>query len=218
MRNRILLNLKVSKSILKENKVYELKNTFPYNKSTEFGILMPRRCPKFFSLQVDETHLYSGIDGSMMLVAESEIFSNEEYCADFIYFTENGCENTSAIVINSFVCQLRRSVVISDENFLIYPTLLAVSAAFLAFTFTVYICLPELLNLHGKTLICYVSSLFVAFVFLSFIQFSTRKRLVYGNCQLFGKKAKISRHDSILLHMNELSTSSLHCTFQLPDR
>lgn len=48
-------------------------------------------------------------------------------------------------------------------------TLEITSCAFLLMTLLVYVCLPSLQNLHGKTLMCHVSSLFLAFTCLAII-------------------------------------------------
>jgi len=72
----------------------------------------------------------------------------------------------------------------------VYATLLAVSAVFLAMTFIVYMSLPKLRNLHGKTLVCHVTSLLVAYSFLSAVQFATDVLPTY--CISIGKHIKAS--------------------------
>lgn len=84
--------------------------------------------------------------------------------------------------MHTFVC-------FSDDTpqqvqFQIYATLLAISAFFLALTFFVYIFLPKLLNLHGKTVVCHVISLLLGYTFLSAVQFATDVRLPF--CLLIG--------------------------------
>lgn len=66
--------------------------------------------------------------------------------------------------------------------------LLAISAIFLGLTFVVYLLLPKLLNLHGKTLVCHVISMFVAYSILSIVSFSTEERLTF--CKLYGEARK----------------------------
>lgn len=48
-----------------------------------------------------------------------------------------------------------------------------ISCFFLMATFVVYCCLPSLQNLHGKTLMCHVASLFVAYATLAVEAFMT---------------------------------------------
>lgn len=90
-------------------------------------------------------------------------------------------ENTS-YQVETFVCFNDKETDLIRLRFRIYATLLAISAAFLGITFTVYIFLPKLLNLHGKTLVCHVLSLFVAYSFLSAVQFATDVRMTYCKC------------------------------------
>ncbi|KAG8237624.1 hypothetical protein J437_LFUL017874 [Ladona fulva] len=51
-----------------------------------------------------------------------------------------------------------------------YPVGMLVSIPFLLVTFLVYALIPELRNLHGKSLMCHVSSLLMAYTFLAVVQ------------------------------------------------
>lgn len=53
---------------------------------------------------------------------------------------------------------------------LLYPIGLIISVPFLFATFFVYAVISELRNLHGKSLMCHVSSLLTAYVFLAIVQ------------------------------------------------
>ncbi|KAL7044183.1 hypothetical protein ACKWTF_001819 [Chironomus riparius] len=146
----------------------------------EYGILMPRYCEKF-KLEPDELHYISGIDGSLYYDYEKKFYPNEEFCVDYFY-DQSLDETEDNLVMTSFVCfddeeQNRQTI-----KFHIYATLLAISALFLGITFLVYIFLPKLLNLHGKTVVCHVLSLFIGYAFLSGVQFSTTVK--YENCVL----------------------------------
>jgi hypothetical protein len=71
------------------------------------------------------------------------------------------------------------------RRFHIYATLLAISAAFLGATFLVYVFIVTPLNLHGKTLVCHVLSLFIAYTLLSIVQFQTE--VMYTLCKCIGE-------------------------------
>jgi hypothetical protein len=86
--------------------------------------------------------------------------------------------------VEAFVCFSNRDSVVA-MRFHIYATLLAISAAFLGITFFVYVFVVTPLNLHGKTLVCHVLSLFVAYTLLSIVQFQTETK--YSLCKLMGK-------------------------------
>lgn len=55
----------------------------------------------------------------------------------------------------------------------IYATLSALSAVFLAATLIAYTSMPKLLDFRGKIRICFVTTLFFAYIFLSFLKFTT---------------------------------------------
>lgn len=98
----------------------------------------------------------------------------------------------------TFVCFNLEQTANIRLKFQIYATLLAISAAFLGVTFIVYIFLPKLLNLHGKTLVCHVISLFVAYSFLSAIQFATDVKMTF--CKPLGKKYLKSKRSQFTLY------------------
>ncbi|KAK2589178.1 hypothetical protein KPH14_001994 [Odynerus spinipes] len=68
----------------------------------------------------------------------------------------------------------------------IYPIMTIVSVPFLIFTFLVYAIIPELRNIYGKTLMCYVACLVTAYCSLINAQF---KYLPPGICVTIGKKS-----------------------------
>ncbi|KAG5676842.1 hypothetical protein PVAND_006649 [Polypedilum vanderplanki] len=134
---------------------------------SEYGIMMPKYCLKF-ALEDTETHYISGIDGSLYLETDQGIYSNEEFCVD--YFVEDSVEN---LKMKTFICFNDEDEKYQKMQFHVYAGLMTVSAFFLGVTFLVYIFLPKLLNLHGKTVVCHVIALFIGYSFLSIIQFNT---------------------------------------------
>lgn len=84
--------------------------------------------------------------------------------------------------VETFVCFNNNEAKSIKLKFQIYAVLLAISAVFFAITFLVYIFLPKLLNLHGKTLVCHVLSMFVGYSFLSAVQLTTDVRMTYCKC------------------------------------
>jgi len=59
------------------------------------------------------------------------------------------------------------------DRFQMNTALQIISCGFLLMTLLVYLCLPSLQNLHGKTLMCHVSSLLLAFTCLPVITWIT---------------------------------------------
>jgi hypothetical protein len=86
--------------------------------------------------------------------------------------------------METFVCFNEEEQDQQNIQFHIYATLLAISAFFLGLTLVVYLFLPKLLNLHGKTVVCHVISLLLGYTFLSVVQFATDVRLPF--CLLIG--------------------------------
>jgi len=59
---------------------------------------------------------------------------------------------------------------------------LQISCVFLLMTLLVYLCLPRLQNLHGKTLMGYMSSLLLAFICLPIITWITPSDTTEERC------------------------------------
>lgn len=171
-------------------------------KLTEYGILMPKHCEKFHLDQEEDPHFYSGIDGSLFIPGMENFHPNHEYCVDYFYYKDEVDPAVDGVKVDrlpidiyfvfelenyifqveTFVCFNPDETEMIKLKFRIYATLLAISAAFLGTTFIVYIFLPKLLNLHGKTLVCHVFSLFVAYSFLSAVQFATDVKMTFCKC------------------------------------
>lgn len=73
-----------------------------------------------------------------------------------------------------------------------------ISALFLLATFVVYTVLPELKNMHGRTLRGYVGSLLVAYVTLVTMEISPQQQISNNMCIAFG--SPLSRSSSILIN------------------
>lgn len=57
-------------------------------------------------------------------------------------------------------------------SYSLYPSFLGGSAVFLIATFAVYALIPELRNLHGVVIMCYVASMAMMFITLSLVKLS----------------------------------------------
>lgn len=69
----------------------------------------------------------------------------------------------------------------------------------------VYVTFPKLLNLHGKTLLCYVISMFCGYTVLSIVQFNSDVMPAF--CTFFGEFEvfEILFKRSLIFYYNELS-------------
>lgn len=92
--------------------------------------------------------------------ADEEIFSFWNYCIDWQMNFER---------INILICVTPETP--NEEADTAHHVGIAVSIPFLVATFLVYAIIPELKNLYGKTLMCYVICLIIAYVFLLLVNY-----------------------------------------------
>ncbi|KAF7995144.1 hypothetical protein HCN44_004616 [Aphidius gifuensis] len=134
------------------------------NISSIFKIINNRYCPdKMIRLMPDDSpddNWILNTDGSIYAI--DKIFNQSSYCIDW---TENYNTITALICI-----ELTND---NDNNEsrnklqdIVYPIGILLSVPFLIATLIVYSMIPELKNLYGKTLMCYVGCLIVAFCLL----------------------------------------------------
>jgi hypothetical protein len=91
--------------------------------------------------------------------------TTDGYCLEKVFSSENGMDG-----IYTFLCFQEDSLEEPQIRYILCSLGLITSSLFLLATFLVYACLPSLQNLHGKTLMCHVVSLFAAYVCLSVAQ------------------------------------------------
>lgn len=94
-------------------------------------------------------------DGTIKNTEEDSIYEHHNYC---VQLSVEG-DKLTHILLQCLNTELLR------------PYLMFISALFLLATFIVYICLPELLNLHGKCFLCFISALFFGYLTLSSLHF-----------------------------------------------
>lgn len=92
--------------------------------------------------------------------ADEEIFSFWNYCIDWQMNFER---------IDILICVTPETP--NEEADTAHHVGIAVSIPFLVATFLVYAIIPELKNLYGKTLMCYVICLIIAYVFLLLVNY-----------------------------------------------
>ncbi|XP_046680952.1 G-protein coupled receptor Mth2-like isoform X4 [Homalodisca vitripennis] len=101
-------------------------------------------------------------NGSLVMFKSKEAVDHKDYCID----TFKGKEGT--YVFRCFPDQVTGGM--TEMEKMVFPVSLTISIPFLLATVFVYLLLPELKNLHGKSLICHVSSLSIAYIFLALMQ------------------------------------------------
>ncbi|KAG8292686.1 hypothetical protein J6590_034879 [Homalodisca vitripennis] len=148
--------------------IWENKNIEEYMVATDysrFQIINYGLCP--FGLYVldssyedDRNALLA--NGSLVMFKSKEAVDHKDYCID----TYKGKEGT--YVFRCFPDQVRNEL--TEMEKMVFSVALTISIPFLLATVLVYLLLPELKNLHGKSLLCHVSSLSIAYIFLALMQ------------------------------------------------
>ncbi|KAG5681897.1 hypothetical protein PVAND_011303 [Polypedilum vanderplanki] len=130
--------------------------------SHEYGILVGKPCKQLYRLEpndYDDDKWVFLKNGSIEV--NSAVANTDEYCFGQ---TLNG--SMSDITTDVLLCYQEDR----DVRFTVYPIGMLISIPFLIITFCVYAFIPELRNLHGKCLMCYVFSLTTFYVALCIVQ------------------------------------------------
>ncbi|XP_043263170.1 G-protein coupled receptor Mth2 [Colletes gigas] len=105
----------------------------------------------------------------------SSIAFHDEYCLE-VFHNETSLNETTHILAKICFPGPTKEPAISDFRFKVNSILEMISCFFLLLTLLVYICLPALQNLHGKTLMCHAASLLMSYVCLAIMPWLTPTR------------------------------------------
>jgi len=152
------------KTVDTNNGLEHVKTTVP-----SFAILSNLECDKFI-LQPEMTEQdvsYLEVDGRLYAPKHFDRrLTTDSYCLEKVFLPADDMDG-----IYTFLCfQEEDSIEEPPIRYILCALGLITSSLFLLVTFLVYACLPSLQNLHGKTLMCHVASLFAAYVCLSVAQ------------------------------------------------
>lgn len=146
----------------------------------EYGLLLERPCARMFELEpydYSEDQWYFLNNGS--IVSNLGVADTNGYCFSHFYNETNPDEILTKVLL-CFHDQ-------NDLRFSVYPIGMLFSIPFLIITFLVYAFIPELRNLHGKCLMCYVLSLTILYISLSAVQLDRKNvMLETAQCSIFG--------------------------------
>lgn len=139
-------------------------NSSAFSTTKDYGVLIGKPC-KYGMYPMDPR------EEEWLLTSEGHVFIEDyavhdlnKYCMD-VFYNISEFENSFYL----FACFDHPPTTDVSVRYRMNTALQIVSCAFLLMTLLVYACLPSLQNLHGKTLMCHVSSLLVAFICLSII-------------------------------------------------
>ncbi|KOX70436.1 G-protein coupled receptor Mth2 [Melipona quadrifasciata] len=138
--------------------------------ATEYGVQIGLNCVEAYSEYVNNT--YGILANGSLKLSSSVWIPPKMYCMDSI-------SNSKYDGLVAFICFGEDKDEDKDNvKTIISIVLMGISCIFLLLTLIVYICLPGLQNLHGKTLMCHVSSLLTAFLCYTVIHWLTNNKLI----------------------------------------
>jgi hypothetical protein len=140
-------------------------NTDLNNVNNRFGVLYTQICMNNrYRLEPDENNYDDRFfllpNGSLHVPALKANLDHNAFCMD--YFEDPGA-------VFPLLCFEQESIA-TKVMYTSYPVGMIISTIFMIITLIVYALLPELRNLHGKLLMCHVSSLLVAYIALALVQ------------------------------------------------
>lgn len=137
--------------------------------SNDYGVLIGNPCQNGMYPVHPSEDTWSLTSEGHLLIEGYPIYYHDSYCMDIFYNNSIASFDREFFL---FIC-FSDPVVHDHPNFQVNSALEIISCMFLLITLLVYACLPSLQNLHGKTLMCHVSSLLLAFTCLAIITWTT---------------------------------------------
>ncbi|XP_035786269.1 G-protein coupled receptor Mth2-like isoform X1 [Anopheles albimanus] len=124
-----------------------------------YGFLHGKPCAQVYELlPQDSPHdEWTIARNGSLIIEEGMLIPRNQYCLAPRY---------NETYVSGLVC----FVADPEFRYQLYPVGMLISVPFLLMTFFVYACIPELRNMHGKSLMCYVLGLSVGYTVLSLVQ------------------------------------------------
>ncbi|XP_051158320.1 G-protein coupled receptor Mth2-like [Leptopilina boulardi] len=132
--------------------------------TNDYGLLVGKTC-KHSMYALNPTEGWSVTpEGYIHIEMSDRSHLHDEYCMEMFY---NYSDYSDGIF--PFICFDETVYETPRQVRILEGILQSISSFCLLITLLVYICIPSLRNLHGKTLMCHVGSLFIAYVCLSLV-------------------------------------------------
>ncbi|XP_061496511.1 uncharacterized protein LOC1276880 [Anopheles gambiae] len=124
-----------------------------------YGFLYGKPCEQVYELLPEESPAdeWSIARNGSLIIADELLIQRNQYC---LAPRQN----------NGFASGLVCFTTNEEFKYNLYPVGMLLSVPFLLLTFFVYACIPDLRNMHGKSLMCYVLGLSVGYTVLSMVQ------------------------------------------------
>ncbi|XP_055382135.1 G-protein coupled receptor Mth2-like isoform X2 [Condylostylus longicornis] len=144
----------------------------------------------FRHLHLDEDVWEVHENGSLVIITDLEnqikaYVPQNEFCFALHSYDENDLNNTNVLqhVIGPHICIENPPDEIRHK---IFGICLLVSQPFMIITIIIYLAIPKLRNLHGKALVCYLSSLSISYFGLAYILLGKNHDEHFGFCTFVG--------------------------------
>ncbi|XP_033192022.2 putative G-protein coupled receptor Mth-like 3 [Bombus vancouverensis nearcticus] len=142
---------------------------------TEYGVRVGLDCSNFYEENMNGT--YGLTPNGFLKLTPSIWLPPDMYCVDSLV-----TDNTDGLL--AFICFLNDGD--DAARLIISSILMGTSCIFLFLTLIVYLSLPVLQNLHGKTLMCHIASLLVGYLCLTVIPWITVENDSVTPCGIVG--------------------------------
>ncbi|XP_060822886.1 G-protein coupled receptor Mth2 isoform X2 [Bombus pascuorum] len=142
---------------------------------TEYGVRVGLHCINFYEENMN--HTYGVTPNGFLKLGPSILVPPNTYCLDSLV-----TDKTDGLL--AFICFLNDND--GAARLMISSILMGISCIFLFLTLIVYLSLPVLQNLHGKTLMCHIASLFVGYLCLTVIPWITAQNNYMTPCGIVG--------------------------------
>lgn len=150
----------------------------------QFGIFFGHACEKRGKYLLDESEgetSFLDLTGTLYVPLYKKCFLRDDFCVEHVVFG-----NYSGI--GSFLCFANESSDFQKSHleYLLQSLGLILSSTFLFITLLVYLFSPKSQTLYGKTLMCYIACLFVAYLLLAVVNLKSTG-LSKNSCAYIGK-------------------------------
>ncbi|XP_055605584.1 G-protein coupled receptor Mth2-like [Uranotaenia lowii] len=130
---------------------------FDLTQNRMYGFLFGKPCEHMYELDPRDPDDAWTLARNGSIIYGTMLLTRNNYC----FMQKN--ESIPAVAYVCFEPQ-------EDFKYALYPIGMLLSVPFLLVTFFVYACIPELRNMHGRSLMCYVFGLAVGYTVLSLVQ------------------------------------------------
>ncbi|XP_043288176.1 G-protein coupled receptor Mth2-like [Venturia canescens] len=183
--HRLLMNESITRG---------LSSSSEFMHSPDYGLLIGNPC-KYGQFLVDRSEEWFITPRGQFSLKFYRTYATNEYCLEIT----SPAGKKGSYKLQPFIC-IEESIFAIKESplrYQIFASFQLSSCFFLILTLLVYICLPSLQNLHGKTLMSHVFSLIVAYATLATVALAT--------------PADIGNHDND--DGDQLQSSKVFCKF-----